>query len=384
MRVTTVRSDGCLSYVLTAGGEAAIIDPARDTGRYRQVLAAQGAAVRFVIDTHTHADHLSGGRKLADETGARLVMSRDHVEQWRAAAGAGDKLGIADILRANSGVKVDVAVKDGETVELGGTAIQALAAPGHTRDAMVLLAGDRIFSGDTLLIGQIGRCDLPGGDGGSMYGTLFEKLAALPDETFVYPGHDYQQQTVSALGFERVNNRFLKPRSRDEFVAFLATAFPSLTGPGMQCGAVIACGAAGTAGTAAAPGDPLGQEIAGFMDGYFFAAKRPEDVVLPAALAAAIERGDPVRLLDVREPSEYEAGHLAGAANLSVHAIGARIGEVGPDKDAPVVTICRSGKRSGWAAMFLRVAGYRDVRSLDGGTLAWERAALPVKKGSNR
>jgi len=214
MRVKTVRSDGCLSHVLLAGDQAAIVDPARDTAKYTRLLADVGATAAFVIDTHTHADHHSGARKLADETGARLVMSAGHSDQWRAAEGKADALGIGEILRANAGVQVDIAVADGDSLELGDGGLRFHAAPGHTSDSMMIASGDRLFTGDALLIGQIGRCDLPGGSGGQMYETLFERMARHSDETFVYPGHDYDGQTVTALGFERVKNAFFQQRSR--------------------------------------------------------------------------------------------------------------------------------------------------------------------------
>lgn len=376
MHVKTVRSDGCLSYVLLAGRDAAIVDPARDTTKYRALLS--GATLRFVIDTHTHADHLSGARKLADELGARLVMSRAHSEQWRAAEGKADALGIGDILRANAGVVVDHAATDGESLELGGEELRLVAAPGHTLDSLVLLNGDHAFTGDTLLIGQTGRCDLPGGDGAALHDTLFRKLATLPDETFVHPGHDYDGLTVTALGFERVKSPFLKTRDRDEFLEFLKGAFPTLTGAGMQCGASRTGEA--SCGEGPAP-DPLRDEVAGFMGSYFFADHRPEDLIRPLDLKREMDSGRSLVILDVREPSEFAAGHIEGAVNLSVHELDRRLREVPPDKHQEIVTICRSGKRSAWATMFLRVAGWKRVRSVPGGMLEWEQESLPVRKG---
>ena len=381
MQVRTIRSDGCLSYVLLAGKSAAVVDPARDIEKYQAVIGEAGATLRFVVDTHTHADHLSGARRLADQADARLVMSARHPDQWRAAAGQADELGIGDILRQNGGVKVDVAVRDGDTLELGGEELRFVGAPGHTQDSVVVVASGRAFTGDALLIGQIGRCDLPGGDDGEMHRTLYERLEALDDETLVYPGHDYEGQTVTALGFERVKNPFLTKPSRHEFTAFMKTAFPSLTGAGMQCGAAnVSCDAAASG----KPADPLRDEVAGFMDGYFFAADRPENLLPVAELDERLKSGRPFCLLDVREPDEYAGGHIAGAHNLSVHKLDGLLGQVPAGRDDPVVTICRSGKRSGWAAMFLRVAGYRDVRSVPGGMLEWNKQGLPTANGPAR
>ena len=150
----------------------------------------------------------------------------------------------------------------------------------------------------------------------------------------------------------------------------------------MQCGAAMAGPA--TCEPGAAPADPLRDRVAGFMDSWFFGARRGEVVLDAATLAGEVSSGKPVFLLDVREPSEFEAGHIEGAQNLSVRELDSRLGEIRAAKDARVVTVCRSGKRSGWAAMYLRVAGYHDVRSLDGGMLAWSAAGLPSRTGAER
>ncbi len=162
------------------------------------ILREAGLQLAHVLETHVHADHVSAARELRSRTGARIVMAR--------AAGAGC---------------ADLAVGDGDFLVLGDDAIRVLGTPGHTPDSLCFRWRDRVFTGDTLLIGGCGRTDFQGGDAGTLYDSLTSRLLVLPDETLVYPGHDYHGRRVSCIGEEKRLNPRLAVGSRDGFVGLM-------------------------------------------------------------------------------------------------------------------------------------------------------------------
>jgi len=186
------------SYLVydAASKDAAIVDPVREhVDGYLELLSGKGLHLRYTIETHTHADHLSGSVRLKELTGARMVMHE------RAMAPC-----------------VDMPVKDGDTLRVGSVTVQVMATPGHTRDSMCLLLPDRVLTGDTLLIDSCGRTDLQQGDAKLMWQSL-GRLMELPDETLVFPAHDYRGQRASTVGKERKSNKRILLGSEEAFVA---------------------------------------------------------------------------------------------------------------------------------------------------------------------
>ena len=187
---------GCRSYLIVdpETKQAAIVDPVREhVDDYLDLLQAKRYQLVYTIETHTHADHLSGSPRLRELTGAKMLMHA-----------------------ASPVVCVDRGLADGDTIELGKLKIGVIATPGHTHDSVCLVLPDRVLTGDTLLIGGCGRTDLPGGDSMSLYHSL-QRLLDLPDGTGVFPAHDYDGRRASTIGRERKQNPRLKPSSAEDF-----------------------------------------------------------------------------------------------------------------------------------------------------------------------
>lgn len=222
---------GCLaqaSYLLGSEGAAAIVDPRRDVDLYIDEAKARGLSIRYVIETHLHADFVSGHRELAERTGATVLISH----------------------RANAGFPHQ-GVKDGDIVGVGALSLRILETPGHTPESISILvtdtkASDRpqmVLTGDTLFIGDVGRPDLLGSKGitaehmaGLLYDSLHAKLLPLPDDVLVYPAHgagslcgkNLSKDSFSTMGRQRETNVALKPMDRDEFIRFLTRDAPEI------------------------------------------------------------------------------------------------------------------------------------------------------------
>jgi glyoxylase-like metal-dependent hydrolase (beta-lactamase superfamily II) len=201
-----IRSGGCLSYLLGCKQEkvCVVIDPEIDKADdYVELARFFGSKLLYAIDTHTHADHNSACKVLRERHGIKVVM---HC--------------------ATDAPFIDVRVDDGDEVTFGRLSLKVISTPGHTQDAMCLLFKDRVFTGDTLLIGGCGRTDLPGGDADKQYDSL-SKLKALGDHIRVYPGHDYRE-AVSTLADEKQQNPRMLIDSREEFVHLMTSRKPPL------------------------------------------------------------------------------------------------------------------------------------------------------------
>jgi glyoxylase-like metal-dependent hydrolase (beta-lactamase superfamily II) len=177
---------------------ALVIDPSGAVAAIERATAEATARVELIVHTHGHADHTAGTDALAQATGARVAAHRS------AAHGA------------------VVPLDHGSVLEVGGLRVRVIHTPGHTPDGLCLLVEGCVFTGDTLFVGECGRADLPGSDPTALYHSLFDQLLALPDETRVYPGHDYGASPHSTIGAERRTNYTLEPRTEAEFVAFMA------------------------------------------------------------------------------------------------------------------------------------------------------------------
>jgi glyoxylase-like metal-dependent hydrolase (beta-lactamase superfamily II) len=188
----------CRSYLIAdpETREAAIVDPLRDhVDEYLDLLASKSLKLKYTIETHTHADHLSGSRRLKEMTGAEMLMHA-----------------------ASPAPCVDRGMRDGDTFSIGNVPVEVIATPGHTHDGMCLVIPGRVLTGDTLLIGGCGRTDLPTGDAGELYESL-RKLASLPEDTLVLPAHDYTNHRASTIGREKKNNKRMQIVSPEEFRA---------------------------------------------------------------------------------------------------------------------------------------------------------------------
>jgi glyoxylase-like metal-dependent hydrolase (beta-lactamase superfamily II) len=201
-----IRSAGCLSYILGCAREKVciVIDPELDKADDYAALADFFAAkIVYVVDTHTHADHNSACKVMRERYGVKVVMHR-----------------------ATDAPYVDLRVDDGDEIRFGQQSLKIVYTPGHTQDAMCLLFKDRVFTGDTLLIGGCGRTDLPGGNAAAQYQSLL-KLKRLEGEIRVYPGHDYRE-AVSTVGAEKQNNARMLIPSQEEFIKFMTSRKPPL------------------------------------------------------------------------------------------------------------------------------------------------------------
>ncbi|MCI0533539.1 MBL fold metallo-hydrolase [bacterium] len=199
--------EGCLSYIVYSPEtkEAAAIDITRGIGEdVTAFLAEQKLSLIYIFETHTHADHFSFARELQEKTGAKIYMYE----------------------KAGSRAK-DMALKGGEELPLGNTAIKILHTPGHAPDAITLFVDGSVFTGDTILIGGTGRTDLAGGNSLELYTSIRKILEICPDETTIYPGHDYKGRVSSVIEEEKKNNPRL-PLSEDEFVRLMDAYRPPL------------------------------------------------------------------------------------------------------------------------------------------------------------
>lgn len=189
------------TYVIAdeESGDVAIIDPAWDLDKIFHTLKKNGWRAKYVINTHTHFDHVLGNEQVVEVTGAKIVQHN------------------------NSQLKKHVAVSDGDVIEIGSVRLRVLYTPGHSKDSICLMLDNQlIFTGDTLFVGNCGRTDLPGSDPAEMYHSLFDRLAKLDDKLIVYPGHNYGSTPTSTIGHEKKTNYMLRPRSKQEFLEFMA------------------------------------------------------------------------------------------------------------------------------------------------------------------
>lgn len=183
-------------------GACAVVDPAYEVDRLLREAAARGWKIEAVLVTHTHPDHVEGVEQLVRATGARVHVGAGEVEALQRAAPSAEIVPLAG----------------GETIRVGGLAIEAIATPGHTVAGTSYLVDGNVCTGDTLFVGGCGRTDFPGGNPHLLWQSL-QRLAALPEETRVYPGHDYGQTPTSTIGWERTSNPYLQCAGEAEFVA---------------------------------------------------------------------------------------------------------------------------------------------------------------------
>ena len=187
------------SYIVwdTDTKEAAVVDPSFETGQVEAAIAARGLKLRYVLLTHHHYDHVQESGSLSKKTGATIVAHSLSVAQH------------------------DIGLEDLQSVKLGSSEITLMHTPGHTADSSCYLAEGKLFTGDTLFVGECGRVDLEDSDPVQMYESLLVRIPSLPDSVTVYPGHDYGKTPQSTVGYEKKNNYTMQKRSREDFLRFI-------------------------------------------------------------------------------------------------------------------------------------------------------------------
>ncbi len=347
---------GCLahaSYLIGSDGEAAVVDPQRDVDEYLAEAAAQGFQIKYVIETHLHADFVSGHQELAARTGAQIVF--------------GEKAGATFDHRA---------VRDGEEISLGKVVLRFMETPGHTPEGICVLIIDtevsdqplKVLTGDTLFIGDVGRPDLAGGKGytpqmmaAMMYDSLHNKLLTLPDEVEVYPAHgagsmcgrNMSKETSSTIGEQRRFNYALKPMSKDEFVKLMTSDLPDAPAYFPKDAEINRAGARGlseiSAPVSLTPHEVLSLQTSGHV------------------------------LLDVRSAAEFGAGHVPGSVNIGLGGqFAIWSGSLIP-LNAAIVIVADTTAQVDESVVRLARVGIENVKGyLSGGVQAWREAGLPV------
>jgi glyoxylase-like metal-dependent hydrolase (beta-lactamase superfamily II)/rhodanese-related sulfurtransferase len=336
-----IRSGGCLSYLVACPETCAgvVVDPNLDQqNRYLALAAEKGVVLRYLIDTHTHADHFSAAREIGERLGIPVVMHR-----------------------ASAAPFAKLRVDDGDLIAVGTLRLHVLHTPGHTEDSMSIVLPDRVLTGDTLLIGGTGRSDLPTGDASALYDSLFEKILRLDDACGVYPGHDYKGRSSSTIGAERTDNARLQKKERGAFVEMMRNL--NLTMPRHLTEALR---------TNRSGGRTVAELIAEASAQVPFMSMRE--------LRTRIERGGgDLVVLDVREKDAFARGHLPGARHIPRGQLELRVDGELPDPTARIVTYCQMGKISTLAAATLRSIGFSRASALDGGYDAWSNAGYPIE-----
>ena len=339
-----VATGGCQSYLVGCDETcaAALIDPEiTQIDRYLALANKHGMRIRFLIDTHTHADHFSATQELARRLEVPVIMHR----QSRAPF-------------------VDMRVDDGEMVLVGDLRLRVLYTPGHTRDSMCLQLADRLLTGDTLLIGGTGRTDLPTGDASALYDSLFNRILKLDPKLLVYPAHDYRKQGHSTLERELASNPRLQKSDRAAFVEMMGNL--NLNMPTHLTEALR---------TNMSGGKTVAQLLGEAASKVSFMSMEE--------LKSRVASDEPgLLVLDVREREAYIEGHIPGAKLLPRGQLELRVNQELPDPTRRVLVYCDLGKVSTLAAATLREMGYARAVALDGGMVAWSEAGYPEKAGT--
>ena len=328
---------GTYTYLLASrrGGEALIIDPVLEkVDRYLKLIEELDLRLVKAVDTHLHADHITGLGALRDKTRCITVM--------------GEQSGV-DV--------VSMRLADGDRLTIEGIALDAIYTPGHTDDSYSFYMGDRIFTGDTLLIRGTGRTDFQNGDARQQYDSIFNRLLRLPDETLVYPAHDYKGDTVSTIGEERRCNPRLQVGSMEEYVDLMGKL--NLPNPKMMDVAVPA----------------------NMRQGFLQEAIAERGWAVIADDAKALVGCPTVSLIDLREPAERRKhGEIPGSLSAPYSDLhdnircGGMLHELAAATGKRLVFYCAFGERSAMAVQAAQDAGLASACHIAGGFAAWRRA----------
>ncbi|MEP6802293.1 MAG: MBL fold metallo-hydrolase [Acidobacteriota bacterium] len=346
---------GCLaqaSYMIGSDGEAAVVDPRRDVDEYLEVARQEGLTIRHVIETHLHADFVSGHRELAERTGARIYF--------------GSRAGVPF---------PHVPVVQGSEISFGHVTLRFLETPGHTPESVCVLVTDRsesfepklVLTGDTLFIGDVGRPDLLGESitaeelAGMLFDSLREKLMPLPDSVQVFPGHgagslcgkNISSETSSTIGQQKLFNHALQPMTRDEFIGVMTSDLPEAPAYFRRDVELNRGGAASL------------QEIPALVS------------LDPEAVEGAVAAG--AVILDVRSTEAYAASHLKGSIQIGLSGqFASWAGAVVPP-GVPLILVAADPEKAAEARMRLARVGLEDVAGeLHGGAGRWAESGRPM------
>ena len=328
--------------------DAVLIDPVFEQVRRDTALIAElGLTLRDTIDTHVHADHVTGAWLLKQKTGSRILIS------------------------AASGAKgADRYLNDGDRCIFGFRSLTVRTTPGHTSGCISLVLDDKTmaFTGDCLLIRGTGRTDFQQGDARALFRNVHDKLFSLPHDCLLYPAHDYRGLTVTSVGEEqRFNPRLGGELCEDDFSGYMTNLnLPHPRQIDVAVPANLKCGEAASDPAQISEPDwaPVTYTFAGIWE------------INPQWLE---ENLDAVQIVDVREPDEFEGplGRIPHAQLISLGALSQRAGEL--SKAQPIVTVCRAGGRSAQASVILRQAGFNSVANLAGGMLRWRAEGRSIE-----
>jgi glyoxylase-like metal-dependent hydrolase (beta-lactamase superfamily II)/rhodanese-related sulfurtransferase len=345
---------GCLahaSYYIGAGAEAAVVDPQRDVSQYLAEAEAGGQKIKYIIETHLHADFVSGHVELARRTGAKIVFGEKAKAEFE-----------------------HLAVKDGDELTIGSVKLKFFETPGHTPEGISILVEDaenageprKILTGDTLFIGDVGRPDLAGGAGCTaaqmaemLYDSLHEKLLKLPDEVEVYPAHgagslcgkNMSQERWSTIGQQRKLNYALQPMTKAQFVEMMIAELPEAPAYFPQSAARNRSGASGL-----------------------------EEIEKPQAMTAAEVRAFEGLVLDVRSADDFGAGHVPDSLNIGLGGQFASWAGTLIKIGTPLIIVAESDEKVEEAVLRLARVGVETVKGfLAGGVEAWKTAGFETK-----
>ncbi len=326
--------------------EAAIIDPVLETvDRDLKLINELGLKLMYALDTHIHADHITGAGEIRKRTQAKTVVSHE-----------------ADVSC------VDIPLKDGQELSLGDKKIKGITTPGHTNTCMSYLFEGMIFTGDALLIRGCGRTDFQQGSSEKLYESVHEKLFKLPDNTIVYPCHDYRGHSSSTIGLEKkFNPRLGESKSKEEFKKIMSeTRLDSPKKIHEAVPANMACGLLNDSRV-------IHPQVANGI---------PEAQCEAILAHLPLVESKKLRLIDVRRPDEFnsELGHIKGAELITLGPELTIFLEKKADLNEEIVFICRSGGRSGAATQESIKLGYKYTVNMLGGMIRWNEQKFPVER----
>jgi glyoxylase-like metal-dependent hydrolase (beta-lactamase superfamily II)/rhodanese-related sulfurtransferase len=329
-------ASGTYTYLLASrrGGEALIIDPVLEkVDRYLQLVDELDLKLVKAVDTHIHADHVTGLGTLRDRTRCITVMG---------------EMSKVDV--------VSMRVAEGDKLKIEGLVLDVLYTPGHTDDSYSFVMGDRVFTGDTLLIRGTGRTDFQNGDPRAQYESIFTKLLRLPDETLIYPAHDYKGDTVSTIGEEKQFNPRLQIGSIDEYIDLMNSL--KLPNPKMMDVAVPT----------------------NLRQGLHQDEMERRGWVLPAQQAIKLIGHDDVEFVDLRETSERnKQGIIPGSVHVPYTDLAEHVGPGGllhklaREGERRILFYCAFGERSAMAVQVAQDAGLKSSLHIRGGMDAVRR-----------
>jgi glyoxylase-like metal-dependent hydrolase (beta-lactamase superfamily II)/rhodanese-related sulfurtransferase len=340
------------TYLLAdaASREALLIDPVFEQARRDAALLEElGLRLKLTLETHVHADHITGAWLLKQKLGSRIAVA------------------------AASGTQgADLYLQPAEKIPLGRRHLEARATPGHTGGCTTYVLDDHsmAFTGDALFIRGCGRTDFQQGDARALYRSVRDQIFSLPDRCLIYPGHDYRGLTVTSVGEEKLYNpRLAESIGENDFVGYMTNlGLPHPKQMDVAVPANLKCGKPEKTSTLDPDWAPLTYTFGGIWE------------VQPHWLEEHLRD---VQIVDVREPDEFNGplGHVPGARLLPLGGLVSNAAQL--SKDQPIVTVCRSGARSAQATVLLGKAGFEKVANLSGGMLRWRAQRFSVEGGTD-